>query len=279
MTSILLFGGTTEGRQLCDFLRQKGIEATVCVASAYGEEQITAGANLQILAQRLDKAAMVELIRRERPRLVIDATHPYATEVSRNIREACREAQAGETAASLPAASLPSPSGAAEASHANAYAAYVRVLRQKADTALAGCRCCGTLEEIIAHLNQREDKAFIALGAKEAAALTNVKNFDRRLYLRILPALDSLEGCLRLGYPAKHLICMQGPFSEELNRAMFRETQAAILVTKESGPSGGFQEKVAAAQALGMEILLWSRAGEEEGCSLSEVMARIEETR
>ncbi len=268
MTSILLFGGTTEGRQLCDFLRQKGIEATVCVASAYGEEQITPGANLQILAQRLDKAAMVQLIRRERPRLVIDATHPYATEVSCNIREACREAQAEEN----------DTSGASVSNASNAYAAYVRVLRQKADTALAGCRCYGALEEIIAHLNQREEKAFIALGAKEAAALTGVENFDRRLYLRILPALDSLEGCLRLGYPAKHLICMQGPFSEELNRAMFRETQAAILVTKESGPSGGFQEKVAAAQALGMEILLWSRPGEEEGCSLSEVMARIEET-
>lgn len=273
MTSILLFGGTTEGRQLCDFLRQKGIDATVCVASAYGEEQITAGASLRILAQRLDKAAMVQLIRRERPRLVIDATHPYATEVSRNIREACREAQSEEKNTSGP-----SVSHASNAANSNAYAAYVRVLRQKADTALAGCRCYGTLEEIIAHLNQREDKAFIALGAKEAAALTGVKNFDRRLCLRILPALDSLEGCLRLGYPAKHLICMQGPFSEELNRAMFREAQAAILVTKESGPSGGFQEKVAAAQALGMEILLWSRPGEEEGCSLSEVMARIEET-
>ncbi len=258
MASILLFGGTTEGRQLCDFLREKAISATVCVASAYGEEQITAGKSLRILAQRLDKDAMTQLIRQEKPRLVIDATHPYATEVSRNIREACRQAQADAG----------QDSGAMQA-------AYIRVVRQKADAAQAGCLCFSTLAEIIEHLNQTEAKAFISLGAKEAAALTGVKDYEKRLYLRILPALDSLEGCLRLGYPAKHLICMQGPFSEELNIAMFRETQTAILVTKESGASGGFQEKIAAAQALGMDILLWTRPGEETGSSLAEVKAMI----
>jgi precorrin-6x reductase len=261
MIDLLLFGGTTEGRQLCDFLREKAIAAVVCVASSYGGEQLVAGDSLQILARRLDKAAMTRLIRRERPRLVIDATHPYATEVSRNIREACEDAHKdGDGEAGPPAA-----------------AAYIRVSRQKAQPEQAGCLCFTTLEEIIRRLNQTEAKAFIALGAKEAAALTGVKDYKRRLYLRILPAPDSLQSCLGLGYPASHIICMQGPFSQELNTAMFRETKAAILVTKESGDAGGFQEKAAAAQALGMDILLWARPDEEAGYSLAQVKAMIEE--
>lgn len=38
---------------------------------------------------------------------------------------------------------------------------------------------------------------------------------------------------------------MKGPFSEEMNYAMLRETNARILLTKESGAAGGFPENCA----------------------------------
>ena len=41
---------------------------------------------------------------------------------------------------------------------------------------------------------------------------------------------------------------MQGPFSKELNLAMLRAVDARYFVTKESGKSGGFLEKVQAAE-------------------------------
>ena len=51
-----------------------------------------------------------------------------------------------------------------------------------------------------------------------------------------------------LGFSGKNLICMQGPFTEDLNVAMLRQAQASWMVTKESGKSGGFLEKVQAAE-------------------------------
>ena len=40
----------------------------------------------------------------------------------------------------------------------------------------------------------------------------------------------------------------QGPFSEEMNLAMLRDTGAKYLLTKETGSAGGFPEKLAAAR-------------------------------
>ena len=70
--------------------------------------------------------------------------------------------------------------------------------------------------------------------------------YDLRLYARILPVRPSLDRALDLGYLPAHIICMQGPFTTELNAAMFRQTGARYVVTKNSGRTGGFQEKLEA---------------------------------
>ena len=89
MVDILLFGGTTEGRVLAEALKKKGIPAMVCVATEYGESLLEEGGSLAVHAERLDEAAMAALMERERPRLVLDATHPYADGVSHCIQRAC----------------------------------------------------------------------------------------------------------------------------------------------------------------------------------------------
>ena len=43
MKRILIFSGTTEGRQLADILDASGICADVCVATGYGHEVMTEG--------------------------------------------------------------------------------------------------------------------------------------------------------------------------------------------------------------------------------------------
>ena len=44
-----------------------------------------------------------------------------------------------------------------------------------------------------------------------------------------------IEACRELGFEGKNLIAMQGPFSEEMNRAMLRQYDCRYLVTKDSG--------------------------------------------
>ena len=86
-----------------------------------------------------------------------------------------------------------------------------------------------------------------------------------------------MRTCLDLGYRPERLICMQGPFSEGLNRAMFKAANAGILVTKNSGAAGGFPEKARAAESLGMVTAVLAKPYESGGVSLEYALQIIME--
>ena len=89
MCKVIVFAGTTEGRQLAQFLEKRQVSAHICVATEYGEQLLGENENLEISHERLDKTQMEELILKNQKPLVIDATHPYAAEVTKNIQAAC----------------------------------------------------------------------------------------------------------------------------------------------------------------------------------------------
>lgn len=246
MADIILFGGTSEGRELAVLLKEKNIRALVCVATEYGESLVSASGSVEVHTGRLDESAMAGLMKEHAPRLVLDASHPYADVVSRNLRAACEST--------------------------NTF--YLRVKRES--VAEDGVMVFPTMEGLINWLNTTDGIIFSGLGAKAARALTAVTRFESRVWLRILPLAEGLNACIEAGFPAGHIICMQGPFSKELNAAMFRAARADILITKESGTEGGFVEKLAAAHEGGMITAVLKRPGGETGLTLAEVRKKIE---
>lgn len=248
MCNVIVFGGTTEGRLLARSLSERQIPALVCVATEYGEEQLDTAPTVVVRVGRMEQDDMQQLLLRECPSLVIDATHPFATVVSRNIKNACT----------------------------NQAIRYLRVVRQPTES-LSGCHCFQSMEQLLAFLDSSDNIIFSTMGAKEAAALATLRAFEKRVYLRILPDAKGLASCVALGYPKQHLICMQGPFSQTLNAAMFAEVGAGILVTKQSGDAGGFAEKIAAAKQCGMTAAVLLRPPEQEGVSIERAIAIIEE--
>jgi precorrin-6x reductase len=192
---------------------------------------------------------MVELLDQLQPLLVLDATHPYATQVSANIETAC--AQTGTRR--------------------------LRVLRPSSIPAGPGVHSFDTLPALIDWVNTTTGTVFAAIGAKHAAELCRINDFANRIVLRLLPQPDGLAECLRLGYREDRLIGIYGPFSEELNVALFREFEADILLTKESGPAGGFAEKLAAANRCGMQTAVFSRPPQGHGVSLEQAQDLLTE--
>ena len=90
--SILLFAGTTEGRNLAEALRQTPLLVWVCVATDYGRELEPEGENIHVRAGRMDAEEMARFAREKEISLVLDATHPFAREATGQIRqmaEAC----------------------------------------------------------------------------------------------------------------------------------------------------------------------------------------------
>ena len=89
MYKAVVFAGTTEGCEISIFLAGHKVKVLACVATEYGSKSLTENEYLKIHAGRLDEKEMEELLRKAAPCLVLDATHPYAAEVTENIKKAC----------------------------------------------------------------------------------------------------------------------------------------------------------------------------------------------
>lgn len=262
-----IFGGTREGRLLAEFCRKEGLLAAVSVATSYGKGLLEEGPGLQshgdrglrIQVGRMDKERMKEWIKEMGIRLVIDATHPYARDVTCQIRQACKEngipclRLVREKAQSLRDPGLLEPLSGA-----------IRWVPSVA--AAADC----LKEELAQHPKRR---ALITTGSKELSWFAAVDPGKEGLYARVLPTAEGIEACLKAGVKGSHIIAMQGPFSYDMNLALLKTIQASYLITKESGRAGGFEEKVAAALNYGCQVIAVGRPVKEEGMSLEEIEA------
>jgi len=248
MHRVVLFGGTAEGRSLCAYCAANGIAAVYCVATEDGARAVASLPGIAIRIGRLDAVEMTALLRQEQPLFVVDATHPYAVAASLNISFACNEAGLR----------------------------LVRVART--ETKAPGCTYLSDADELLAFLAQTPGNIFATTGVSYAAVFARLVDFQTRVWLRVLPSLDSLRICYENGYRSDRLICMQGPFSEDLNRAMFASAEARILVTKDGGAAGGFPEKLAAANNLGMLTAVIKRP-QEDGENLQCVIKILKELR
>ena len=91
MCKVIVFAGTTEGREIAEFLDRRQIPGHICVATEYGEQLLPESPVLEISHQRLDLEEMKVLFQEKDPEMVVDATHPYAAQVTENIKKACEE--------------------------------------------------------------------------------------------------------------------------------------------------------------------------------------------
>ena len=218
MNKAVVFAGTTEGYTLCRFLAENGIMTYACVATGYGGSLLKESTCLHIHAARMDQEEIQKFLQEVQPKIVLDATHPYAALVTENIRTACEAA---------------------------GYR-YLRVLRSQGTVHKEAVYVENT-EKAIQFLEKTTGNILLTTGSKELPEYTKLSNYKDRLFARVLSLPSVLDTCRACGIEGKHLIGMQGPFSMELNVAMLRQFHCAYLVTKDSGKEGGFQGKIDAA--------------------------------
>ena len=241
MYKAIVFAGTTEGYAICNFLAENGVSVYACAATEYGGSLLEENSFLHVSAGRLKTEDMEELFQKETPEIVLDATHPYAAEVTKNIRKACE----------------------------NAGVRYQRVLRPEGERSSEAVYV-ESPEEAAEFLSGTEGNIFLTTGSKELAKFTVIPDYKERLFARVLSIPSVIQSCAELGVEGKHLIGMQGPFSAEINEAMLRQFQCSYLVTKDTGLAGGFPEKIEACQRCGATPVIIGRPLKEEGLSLPE---------
>ena len=236
MYKVIVFAGTTEGYEISRWLSEKKVSVLSCVATEYGARALRESEYLKVQAGRLDQEEMKKLLKEERPELVVDATHPYAVEVTKNIKTACVQTACD----------------------------YQRLLRGRS-VYENGAVYVESAGEAVAYLERTQGNILLTTGSKELRAFTALSDYQERIYARVLSLPSVIADCAALGVEGKHLIGMQGPFSTQMNLAMLRQYECRYLVTKDSGTAGGFWEKYEAAMQAKATLVVIGRPREEEG--------------
>lgn len=245
---IIIFGGTTEGRLLSERLSAMAINHTVCVATKYGEMLIKDNAYAFICDGRMDESQIRDFIEDD-TKIVIDATHPYAVVVTENIKKAICDSKA----------------------------TYIRVLRQEEKVNNAEDDSVSLFENILEcvdALSCVEGNILLTTGSKELHEVAG--RIDKsRLFVRVLPSIESIRLCEESGISNDHIIAMHGPFDVEMNRALIRQFDIKVLVTKQSGDRGGYREKLEAAKLEGISSFVIKRPVENEGMSIDDAISHV----
>lgn len=229
---ILVIAGTKDGRDLAQTIVAAGKPVMVSVVSDYGR-QLVGISPTNVWTGALDAAGMAELIRQRDIGIIIDASHPYAVEVSRNAMAACDNT--GIQYLRFERSAMPLPD------YDKLYVA--------AD-AREAARLAAKLGKII----------FLTTGSRTLRVFKNEPALnEHRIIARVLPDAKVLGECLALGFCPADIIAMQGPFSFSLNIAMYKEVQADVVITKNSGITGGVDAKLQAAIELGIAVIIIAR--------------------
>ena len=278
----VIFGGTTEGRELSQALAAEGADVIVSVATHVGTEEQGAADGITISEGLKDEAGMRELIRGAD--VVIDATHPYAVVVTENIRLAAEKEGVERLRVVRAESGFGSTAKGGFGSTAESEAGSTKDAAPEtgtdgaddvpADAAWAGIHIAADAEDAAEKALQiagPKGRVLLTTGSKDLATYASVID-PEQLVARVLPLVQSIELCEKAQIPHRNIVAVQGPFSEELNRAVIRDYEAKVMITKESGRAGGFLEKIRACEACGIPAIVIARP-QEDGLSYDEVLA------
>lgn len=243
---ILLLGGTADSREAALALLGQGYDVLLSVVSEHAaniargmmESDLPAGrdggwprGSLRMRVGALDMAGLDALL--GDVDAVVDATHPFAEQISALAREACSKVGVPYLRLERPSTELPDG---------------VITAANTADAAALAAETGG------------DGAILVTVGTHTLEAYVNAaRKVGRRLVARVMPSVESVARCLELELAPADIVAMQGPAGAELDAALLRHFGATVLVTKESGDIGGLTAKLEACRTAGVTAVVVAR--------------------
>ena len=220
---ILIFGGTTEGRRAAQILEEAGKPFWYSTRSNGQDIEMVHGIRV---TGGMNPDEMADFCRKNAIRLIVDAAHPFATELHHNISETAQ----------------------------NLNLQVIRYERQYEPHTEDIC-WCRDYETAILQLKEH--------GIHRLLSLTGVQTINRlsgywkenECWFRILDRDTSREMAIREGFPEDHLVY----YEHEDTASLIARLKPQAILTKESGKSGGFSEKIEAARKSGTPVFVVER--------------------
>ncbi len=223
---IWLIGGTSDATHIAEQLLSLNHKLIVTVVSEQGRLACK-GLECSVFVGAMDADRMGAFIREHDVEQIVDASHPFAQNVSENALIAAQKAKLN-------------------------YVRYERPLKR-----YSSAMYVNSYEEAVDFLSSRDGNVLLTTGSRMLQKFSPLKT--DRLFVRVMPCREGLEACEVLGISMKQILAFNGQVSTELNYQIIREFNIRYVVSKDSGDAGALPEKVTAAERAGIPIIIIER--------------------
>jgi precorrin-6A/cobalt-precorrin-6A reductase len=239
---ILCLAGTSDARALALEIKQAGYEILTTVVTENAAIEMRRQ-GLEVQVGRLTSEEFTNFIKQRGVTTVVDASHPFAEEASKNAME-------GASRANVP---------------------YIRYERESQTFEEDRITMVSSYEEAAALAVEKKGVIMLTTGSKTLQIFANklLGLPDTRVIARMLPRKDNMEKCEQLQFPQKDIVAIQGPFTKDFDKALYRQYGVTLMITKESGKVGSVDEKLEAAKELEIETIIIKRPKIEYGTKFS----------
>ncbi len=243
---IFIVGGTKESIDIIEFLKERYPEISIVTSTTteYGGNIAKNAGSDKVITRPLPKEDLIQVINGEKVDLLVDASHPFAEHITNTLCSIVDEMK------------IP----------------FIRFEREP--------MYIEDMENInlsnVFHVDSFEDGGLLIKnnftkgnilhlgGINTASDVLKYVSKDR-FYIRVLKVKSSMDKCKELGIIEDHIFPMTASKNKDKkihineNLELFKKVDAKIILTKESGDTGGFKEKIIAANRLGIKMIIIDR--------------------
>jgi len=231
---IALFLGTSEGKNILSQLNIFTENIFISTATSYGGELLKDYKYKVLNTKPLDKLALAEAFKENNIKVVVDASHPYATEITKTLVDLCKE-------------------------YSLNYIRYERPSVIDKFKLSKGIFQVKSYEELLEATENIQGNILNTTGSRNIKKLMDL-GIKNRIIHRVLPSTEVMKEYFSLGLRVEDIIAIKGPISYELNCSFIKEYEAKAIILKDSGVQGGTEEKLKAAIDLGITAFVIGRS-------------------
>lgn len=297
---IWLVGGTSESAILAKALVQSQLPCTVTVTTEAAKVLYPVSPLLRIWVGCLDTQQLSQFLPEEKIVVILDASHPYAVEISRLAIQVATETQIPYLRYDRPKCQL------LGSQNSQAPLAPQHEMRQSAVRHNVGREAfthhdlaklsqnqrkinqlksnnfdklsptvLDSFESLVAGDYLRGERVILTSGYKTLHLFRSWQNLST-LFARILPSPESVQAALNAGFTPNKLIAIRPPISASLEKALWQQWDISLVVTKASGVAGGEDIKRSLAAELGIKLVIIQRPDLDYPHKTSDLFQAIE---
>ncbi|MGB7250809.1 MAG: cobalt-precorrin-6A reductase [Phormidesmis sp.] len=239
---VWLIGGTRESVELAKALAARDLPYVVTVTTPSARALYHDSARVHV--EQILPDALEGFVERYHVRCILDASHPFANQISQQAIALCQRYQGPGI-------------GHVSANPSQSSIAYLRYERPRISSVSQDKVVeVASVEALMAGDLLSHQRVLFTIGYRHLQHFSPLRQTSK-LFARVLPSVDAIAGALAAGFSPSEIVALRPPISLSLEKALWQQWQISWVVAKASGQPGGeaIKRQVAAELNIGLVLI------------------------